>query len=544
MVESQPKQILLLAPDLLGQSLSLQLSSDNPYIQVACSSDTLKRHPSLIIWSLESLESTIFIKNELRHLKTRWSPAPILLLLPSKLNIDPTELLDFQCLGILQSPDMTTLNQAISVLLEGGRIVKLLDNIDPVKNRPNLLTLFPNRIYNQSANDIENELSVINLSLKFKSNNALSKIILKGRRRELESAYSFLRFLWSPFLSNTLSNHSSLLYQQQNISNVYSTDIVLKDTNNKTILNTLYAQLTQSLSTLLINNTSTTLAFEALTDTKQKQLLLSLLDQLTKALDKLLKYEYSQESDMVSIWNSYQSSIRKQTICNFINNYDLLSYKGKQTSITETLLPLLDFEQEDDELPHPMIMLDPLILNKPININGQLLTPGEPKALIRLKLLLSNWIIRNTEIISRELINACSLWPDLRNYLLKENLVPTRELERLRNHLNSQSRYNSLILKPIHLYESKRPFYSITNDKLIIRYITEPRDEELLKLSWIQKQVALLIEARDALAPQLQSLVKYLGNLMVIILTNIVGRGLGLIGKGIAQGMGRTITNK
>ena len=72
--------------------------------------------------------------------------------------------------------------------------------------------------------------------------------------------------------------------------------------------------------------------------------------------------------------------------------------------------------------------------------------------------------------------------------------------------------------------------------------INEPRDNDLQKLGWWQKQVTLLIEARDALAPQIHSLVKYIGNLMVILLTNVLGRAIGLVGKGIAQGMGRTIS--
>ena len=53
--------------------------------------------------------------------------------------------------------------------------------------------------------------------------------------------------------------------------------------------------------------------------------------------------------------------------------------------------------------------------------------------------------------------------------------------------------------------------------------------------------MTLLIEARDALAPQLQALTKRLGDLMVVILTRVIGRAIGLVGRGIAQGMGRSL---
>ena len=70
--------------------------------------------------------------------------------------------------------------------------------------------------------------------------------------------------------------------------------------------------------------------------------------------------------------------------------------------------------------------------------------------------------------------------------------------------------------------------------------LTEPRDKELNQLGWWQRQVALLLEARDALAPQVQALVRRIGDLAVILLTQVLGRAIGLVGRGIAQGMGRS----
>ena len=71
--------------------------------------------------------------------------------------------------------------------------------------------------------------------------------------------------------------------------------------------------------------------------------------------------------------------------------------------------------------------------------------------------------------------------------------------------------------------------------------ITEPRDEELRQLGWWQQQVALLVEARDAIAPQIQALLRSLGDVMVVFLTQVIGRSIGLVGRGIAQGMGKKL---
>ncbi|GIR75032.1 MAG: hypothetical protein CM15mP77_1890 [Synechococcus sp.] len=45
----------------------------------------------------------------------------------------------------------------------------------------------------------------------------------------------------------------------------------------------------------------------------------------------------------------------------------------------------------------------------------------------------------------------------------------------------------------------------------------------------------------DALAPQVQSLLRRLGDLAVVLLTQVLGRAIGLVGRGIAQGMGRSL---
>ncbi|MFL0731727.1 MAG: DUF3685 domain-containing protein, partial [Prochlorococcus sp.] len=155
--------------------------------------------------------------------------------------------------------------------------------------------------------------------------------------------------------------------------------------------------------------------------------------------------------------------------------------------------------------------------------------------------LVSNWLVRTAELISAEVLEASGEWPELRRFLLNQHLISTRELERVRNQLNSQSRWQDLIQRPIQLYESKRLLYRLRNGSIEPLLLTEPRDEELSQLGWLQKQVALLLEARDALAPSMQALIKRFGDLMVVVLTQVLGRAIGLVGRGIAQGMGRSL---
>jgi hypothetical protein len=102
-------------------------------------------------------------------------------------------------------------------------------------------------------------------------------------------------------------------------------------------------------------------------------------------------------------------------------------------------------------------------------------------------------------------------------------------------------RWADWVERPIQLYESQRTLFQLRQGRIEPLQFTEPRDHELNQLGWWQRQVALLLETRDALAPQVQGLVTRLGDLAVVLLTQVLGRAIGLVGRGIAQGMGRSL---
>ena len=73
--------------------------------------------------------------------------------------------------------------------------------------------------------------------------------------------------------------------------------------------------------------------------------------------------------------------------------------------------------------------------------------------------------------------------------------------------------------------------------------VRDLRDKELQQLSWWQQAITLLLETRDALAPQVELLINRVGSLMVLLLTRVLGRAIGLIGRGVLQGLGRGLQN-
>jgi hypothetical protein len=178
---------------------------------------------------------------------------------------------------------------------------------------------------------------------------------------------------------------------------------------------------------------------------------------------------------------------------------------------------------------------------QPVLVEGRLLAPDEPQAVLHLELLIANWLIRSAELISADILSSCSNWPELRRYLLRDDLLATRNLERLRNQLNAQQRWDSLFERPVQLYQSQRMLFRLQAGAITPLLLTEPRDGELRDLSWSQQLITLALEARDALSPQLQKLIRQCGDLLVVVLTQVIGRAIGLVGRGILQGMGRTV---
>ena len=89
----QDKEILLFAPDLLGESLAAEIPNEDLLLQVRLSADQLKGHPALVVWSLTSEPQNQILQREILQLQQRWSPAPLLLLLPADFKGDPQELL-------------------------------------------------------------------------------------------------------------------------------------------------------------------------------------------------------------------------------------------------------------------------------------------------------------------------------------------------------------------------------------------------------------------------------------------------------------------
>jgi hypothetical protein len=119
-------------------------------------------------------------------------------------------------------------------------------------------------------------------------------------------------------------------------------------------------------------------------------------------------------------------------------------------------------------------------------------------------------------------------------------MISTREIEKFRNSLSWKYRVKNYITEPKEIFESRYELFVLAPRGVAKVSIYAPRREELVQLSGIPFVVTLALEFRDAIAPRLRAAVAFVGSGVVYVLTQVVGRAIGLIGRGILQGIGST----
>ncbi|MCP9880991.1 DUF3685 domain-containing protein [Cyanobium sp. Alchichica 3B3-8F6] len=538
-------QLLLFAEPLLRDGLNRLLTAQPGLYHVAETPDQLKGLPALVIWQASSQDMRGGLAQEVLRLQERWQPAPLLLLLPAGHGLQSEALLQLPAAGLLESPSPQELLEAIPTLVAGGRVLAVADDTPtPTPTATPALGL-GQWLLISGLQQIDADIQAIGRLLTPPPTNLVQLLVLQGRLRELSAARQLLLLLWGP-VSVAWGPLASSLSPTLAAANAPGGGpepvlaITLQQRSADGIWHAIRQRLEAGTDAGLSNQTGQLLAIEGLSGERRRDLLRALLSQVDSLRQRLLSDPAPQQA-LQERWQQWQPELRQQALRSLVNPYVQLPHEGNLQPVAETLIRCSNLAAGDPELPDAQPMLAALVRAQPLLVQGRLLAADEPQAVLHLELLLANWLVRSAELVSAELLASCAHWPELRRYLLQPDLLATRNLERLRNQLNAQQRWSSWVERPISLYESRRRLYCLRDGAIRYQELTEPRDAELRQLGWLQQLVTLALETRDALAPQVQSLVRGLGDLVVVVLTRVLGRAIGLVGRGIAQGMGRSL---
>ena len=535
---TKEKSILIIAPSLLAESLSLKLTSLDNDLKVSLDPSNDKFIPDLIIWNILNYQSEDLIRLELIKLKEKYIDTGILIIFNGKFFEEGKYLPDLTSEGLLLNPSADKVLKSINTILNGGRVFDI-DNKKIVNKKPEKLS-FNQKILSSGLKQIDHEINTIIKYLNKDLTPNIYKFILKGRLRELITAKSLLIFLWGNSLDMNIDEtiRDNFGYEEQ----IDQDTVFIKEKNNleiwDLIFNRLIEKYTNTSIELCLNKS--TLIISGLKKEFISRSIFNTLNELNN-LVKNIKENYSDEEYKENL-DDLIYQLKKNTLLNIIDSYTRIKKNGDLISINDFIFSQFENRTNADDFESHDIftIIDPIIKNEPLYHNGKILPLYETESFKTFESIISNWVLRTSNLMAADIFNYCSGWPELRNLFINPKLQSTRNFERFRNNINNYDRWHNNFYMPVYLYESKREYIDIVDNNFIRYFKNENREKDIDKLTWLQKQITLLVEIRDAISPQLEIAIKYIGNIFVTILTKVVGKAIGLVGKGILQGLGRS----
>ena len=536
MTTNNQKSILIIAPSLIAESLSLNLTSLDQNLNIYLDTKESNLIPDIIIWNILNFQSEDLIRLELLKLKERWEESKILIIFSGDFIKENIQLPNLTSEGLLLNPTANKVLSAINSIFEGGRVFDIENKKKLTYKKPKEIS-FNQKILSSGLKQIDSEINKIFYYLNKDVIREIYKFILRGRLRELVTAKSLLIFLWG----NSLDLYTEEIFTNEKETNLLNEEtIFINNKDTMEIWKLIFERLTKKYSSANLDSEvlDSTIILSGLKKEFISKLICNVLSEIDNLL-KNLKESYSDKS-YEEEFNSLINQLKKNTISNITEKYLRIRKDNISIDLNEHIFNRFNSEESDNEAHDSLVFVDPIINNKPLDIDGKLLPLYETESFKLIEAIISNWAIRTSNSLASEIFNYCSSWNELRTLLINPKLQSTRNFERFRNNINNYNRWHNNIYMPIYLYESKREYLDIVDNKLIRYFKNENREKDLANLEWFQRQVTLLVEIRDALAPQLEIALKYIGDIFVTFLTKVIGKAIGLIGKGIIQGLGRS----
>ncbi|MEM1368226.1 MAG: DUF3685 domain-containing protein [Cyanobacteria bacterium P01_H01_bin.15] len=384
---------------------------------------------------------------------------------------------------------------------------------------------------------IDAELARIRIQVQ---NPALSLgdwLFWSGRQRELQTA----RWLIQAFLPV-----EEVILENETAPTERAATMSSSDTSNPPTVQALVPQTTAPLmpsslrsATPLRNLTNRPLALDILGSERQQELLNLITERLSHCLNELRALEISRPELSTKLPGALIELWQSATLI-FLRQQESLPISVAQL---ETIL-----QRETDEFMSEVFNRLPLLSETFAHLlfetslpPGKEILSGPASNRDREELLTENLLIALANAVMQVILNNFSEEKAIAQALYAQRWVSSRELARFRNELSWSARQARLWQSPQDIFESRYSVDYFAGSELRSTYLYVSRQRELTQLRGWGLTVTLILESRDALAPRLQGLVNWTGRGMVYLLTEVIGRGIGLIGRGIILGVGNVL---
>lgn len=388
-----------------------------------------------------------------------------------------------------------------------------------------------NRLRLSSLQQIETTLTELNANLDGELS-VVDRLLLTGRKRELNTARWLVKRLFP-----TSSVISTPLLAPVVPSQLTPSSPIDSNLNPQT--QTLFDRIAAKLQSGLENLTTTPLEIDILRQEKKRELFYLILRQFEGLLDEL-RFSQVTIEQLAAKEPTILQDLWASVTTDFFGRYYTLSIEDRQIEIIPILLQDVAIVQTEilTKIPQSIELLNYLLFKTPLTIDHTMCAVGTTAAQERACNLLENLTIQIANAVMQPLLNRFGNLESMKSGFYDRRLLSSRDIERFRNDLSWRYRIDRYIGEPQAIFESQYRLFIFTAYGIKRVAIYAPRPQELDRLIGIPLVVTLALETRDALLPRVKSATTFIGSSIIYLLTEIIGRGIGLIGRGIVKGIG------
>jgi hypothetical protein len=376
---------------------------------------------------------------------------------------------------------------------------------------------------------IGRELARVERCLQSPQLSLIDRLFWQGRRRELQTAAWLVQKILTPSVSS-LDNTIVPPPLQDQIVAATPTAISIPLPERLVTANRDYRDIQ--------NVTDRPLELDILQPVQRQQLLRAVTQQLSATLTELAKITPAYLDTALSevLIDAWLGSATR-----FFGRYYTLTVSNQTLAVLDTIAldRTLIGQRLLQKVPLSRSMWGYLVWQEDIAINNQMHRYGSIPANEYVAELLTNTTLQIANAVLAPFINRFGEIEAVKEQFYRPEMLVTRDIARFRNHLSWEAYVESQYRRPVDIFESRHQLLICQSGAIQTRSIYAPRRQELAQLQGIPWLVTMLLEFRDAVTPLATATSTLFGNLVVYVLTEIIGRGLGLVGRGILQGLGQ-----
>ncbi|MEM7770769.1 MAG: DUF3685 domain-containing protein [Cyanobacteria bacterium P01_A01_bin.37] len=302
---------------------------------------------------------------------------------------------------------------------------------------------------------------------------------------------------------------------------------------------TLFDGAALKLQSSLQNLSDVPLEIDILREDKKRELLYLVVRKLMLRLDTLRQSQVTPRQ-LIDGRSRILRDLWQSIADDFFGRYYAVQVEGLEVEVVTILGEDAVFAQAEilDNIPYASQFFAHLLFQDPLMVDSVSYAAGTPEAMMRAEIMLDHLIIQVANSIIQPLLNRLGDVEVIKQGFYNRSLMSSRDMAQFRNNLSWRYRLETMIREPVNIFESRYHLFTFQGNGIKQTEIYAPRRSELEALQGFSFLVTLALEFRDAVAPRVRAVVSFVGSGLIYVLTEVIGRGLGLVVRGVIKGIG------